>query len=74
MNQKTTTEQRIKAMLKYLPCRASGVPKNLRSLRDAEMEGLANYDETSGIWRLTSKGEVFMGGSLKAPKRMTRSC
>ena len=51
--------KRIKAMLKYLPCRASAIPANLRSLRDAEQEGLAVYGER-GCWRLTPKGKALL--------------
>lgn len=59
---------RMKAMLKYLPCRAGGIPSNLRQLGDAESEGLAIYDDQTLVWTLTPKGKAFMGGSLKASK------
>lgn len=61
-------ETRMKAMLKYLPCRAGAVPLNLRKLGDAEREGLARYDDATYVWTLTPKGKAFVGGSLKAPK------
>lgn len=58
---------RMKAMLKYLPCKAGAIPQNLRNLRFAEAEGLARFGD-DGIWTLTPKGEAFMSGKLKAPK------
>lgn len=62
-------EKRLKAMLKYLPCKAGAIPLNLRSLGSAEAEGLASYDASKGhLWTLTPKGEAFMGGSLKVSK------
>ncbi len=61
-------EKRLKAMLKYLPRRAGGIPQNLRNLAAAEREGLAVYDDATFIWTLTPKGQGFVDGSLKAPK------
>jgi hypothetical protein len=59
---------RMKAMLKYLPRRAGGIPLNLRKLGDAEREGLAVYDDATFMWTLTPKGKAFLAGDLKAPK------
>ena len=53
MNEKT-----MKAMLKYLPCKAGDVPRNLRHFRDAEQAGLAVYGK-DGMWTLTPKGRKF---------------
>jgi hypothetical protein len=62
-----TNEQRIRAMLKYLPCRAGAVPISLRQLGLAEREGLAVCGDNY-VWTLTPKGQAFMDGRLKAPK------
>lgn len=65
------TPERIKAMLKYLPCKAGAIPLNMRKMHLAEQEGLARCGDNY-VWTLTPKGEAFMGGGLKAPKRSSR--
>jgi hypothetical protein len=60
-------EKRLKAMLKYLPCRAGAIPQNLRQLGLAEREGLVVYNDRTFVWTLTPKGVAFVDGSLKAP-------
>ena len=57
---------RMKAMLKYLPRRAGGIPLSLRRLGDAEREGLGFYDDATFVWTLTPKGKAFLSGKLKA--------
>jgi len=63
--------KRMKTMLGYLPCKASGIPLNLRNLRTAEIEGLARM-EPDYTWHLTPKGEAFLSGKLAAPKSSRR--
>jgi hypothetical protein len=51
---------RMKAMLKYLPCRAGGIPLNLRQLGAAEQEGLARDAlRQAGYTIVYQRGTVF---------------
>lgn len=63
--------ERMKLMLKYLPCTAAQIPVNLRNLLTAEREGLVRA-EAGYIWKLTPKGEAFLSGKLKAPRSPRR--